>query len=91
MTKATQISAYISEATRERLERYSRATGVKKGFLLEAALQHHLQALETLPLELIVPTQLVVTRRSGEALLSRINAPARPTTALRRLMQGDGD
>ena len=44
MAKDTQISAIISETTRELLEKHVRQTGVKKGHLVEQALLHHLQA-----------------------------------------------
>ena len=44
-----QISAEISEGTKRLLERYSRAHGVKKQFLIESAVLHHIQALEALP------------------------------------------
>ena len=89
MSKPTQISALISESTRALLETHVRATGVKKGYLVEQALLHHLQALEELPLELIVHPRIVVSRATGEAILKQINNPA-PTPALRKLMR-DGD
>jgi hypothetical protein len=59
----SQISASISDETRERLERYVRARGVKKGFVIEQALLHHLQALSELPEEVVVPARLVGTHR----------------------------
>jgi hypothetical protein len=90
MQKETQISAVISIATRELLERYVRATGTKKGYLIESALRHHLQALEELPLDAVVHPRLVVTRRSGDEILSRIRSP-RPTKALQKLMASGGD
>jgi hypothetical protein len=90
MRKETQISAVISVATRELLERQVRATGVKKGHLIETALRHHLQALEELPLDAVVHPRLVVTRQSGEEMLSRIRSP-RPTAALKKLMASGGD
>jgi hypothetical protein len=89
MSKPTQISALISESTRVLLETHVRATGVKKGYLVEQALLHHLQALEELPLELIVHPRIVVSRTTGEAMLKQINNPE-PTPALRKLMR-DGD
>jgi hypothetical protein len=88
--KETQISAVISVATRELLERHVRASGTKKGHLIESALRHHLQALEELPLDAVVHPRLVVTRRSGEEILSRIRSP-RPTKALKKLMASGGD
>ncbi len=89
MKHETQISAVVSDTTRELLERYVRATGVKKGHLVEQALQHYLVALEHLPADVIVHPKLVVTRRSGEQLL-RHTRSGKPTKALRNLMR-DGD
>ena len=89
MAKDTQISAQISETTRELMEKYVRQTGVKKGHLVEQALLHHLQALDELPLEYIVHPRIVVSRKTGEELLRRAES-ARATPALRDLMR-DGD
>ena len=89
MPKETQISAIISEATRERLEKHARATGTKKGHLIEQALIHHLQALEQLPAEMIVRPRIVVSRKTGDAIARQIET-AEPTPALRHLLN-DGD
>jgi len=89
MAKETQISALISQVTRERLEKHVRATGLKKGYLVEQALLHHLQALDELPSEYIVRPRLIVTRRTGEQVLKALES-GKPTTALRKLMR-DGD
>ena len=51
----TQISAHISVETRELIERYTGAHGLKKGALVEQALLHHLQALRELPADVIIP------------------------------------
>lgn len=89
MEKDTQISAVISETTKELLERHVRATGAKKGYLVEQALRHHLQALQELPMDVIIHPRLVVTRKSGTALLKEITG-SKPTEALRNLLR-DGD
>jgi len=89
MRKETQISAVISETTNELLDQHVRATGVEKGHLVEEALRHHLQALHELPADVILHPRLVVTRKSGEAILSELET-ASPTRALRDLMR-DGD
>lgn len=89
MAKETQISALISETTRERLERYTRATGVKKGHLVEQALLHHLQALEELPADAVIHPRIVVTRKSFEQVVLLMDS-AEPTQALRDLLR-DGD
>lgn len=89
--KATQISAIVSKSTKELLENYSRSVGVKKGYLVEMAIRHHLQALQELPSDVIVKPVLVVSRASGDAILTRLGAPAEPTPELRELMTDDGD
>ena len=89
MEKDTQISAVVSRTTKELLERHVRATGVKKGHLIEQALRHHIQALQELPADIIVHPKLVVTRKSGEAILRQMES-GEPTDALRDLMR-DGD
>jgi hypothetical protein len=91
MSKESQISALVSDTTKDLLERHVRATGVKKGHLVEQALRHHLQALQELPADVIVHPKLVLTRKSGEAILQQI-ATGKPTPALRALMRDrDGD
>jgi hypothetical protein len=89
MAKETQISAQISETTRELLEKHVRQTGVKKGYLVEQALLHHLQALDDVPMEYIVHPRIVVSRRTAEEMLRQVES-IEPTPALRKLMR-DGD
>jgi hypothetical protein len=91
MEKDTQICALVSATTRELLERHVRATGVKKGHLVEQALRHHLQALHELPAEAILHPKIVVSTDSGEALAMRVASRRCPTKVLRKLMAGDGD
>ena len=87
MAKQTQISAPVSGVTRERLERYSRVSGVKKGHLIEQALLHHLQALESLPADVIIHPRIVLSAKSSTGLIKRLNEPPRPTAELRKLMK----
>lgn len=89
MDKEIQISALVSRTTKELLERHVRATGVKKGHLVEQALRHHLQVLQELPADVIVHPKLVVTRKSGTAILRQMDS-GKPTNALRELMR-NGD
>jgi uncharacterized protein (DUF1778 family) len=83
-----QISAYISETTKEQVERYAEAHGVKKGHLLEEALLHHLQALRELPADIIIPPRIALTLESFEEVVKLIERPRKPTKALRDLMSG---
>jgi len=89
MAKEAQISAQISETTRELMEKHVRRTGVKKGHLVEQALLHHLQALEEIPAEYILHPRVVISRKTGEEMLRKAERP-HPTPALRELMD-DGD
>lgn len=89
MESETQISALISRSTKALLERHVRATGVKKGHLIEQALRHHLGALQELPASLVVHPKLVVTRKSGTAILKQVMG-GKPSASLRKLMR-DGD
>lgn len=87
MDTDVQISAVVSSTTSELLERHVRATGVKKGHLIEQALRHHLQALQELPADVVVHPKLVVTKKSGDAILKQIKR-GKATPALRALMRG---
>ncbi len=85
----TQISANISPETRDRLERYVRARGMKKGFVIEQALLHHLQAINEIPEDIVIPPRLVVTAASGERLLERLESQEAPNRAMRELFGED--
>ncbi len=82
----TQISAYISDATREEVERYVEAHGLKKGSLVEEALLHHLQALRELPQDIVIPPRIRVSRRSFERVAELVQSPRKPTKAIAELM-----
>lgn len=84
----TQISAYISEATKQQLERYADAHGLKKGYLVEEALLHHLKALHELPADIVIPPRLTVATKSFEKVAELVAKPRKPTRALRDLMAG---
>ncbi len=84
----TQISAYISRETKDQIERYVGAHGVKKAALIEQALLHHLQALRELPGDIIIPPRLVLTRKSFADVVDRIEKPRKPTKAMRDLIAG---
>lgn len=86
MERETQISALVSRTTSKLLEQHVRATGVKKGHLVEQALRHHLQALQELPADVVVHPKLVVTRKSGEAILRQIQR-GKSVQALRGLLR----
>jgi uncharacterized protein (DUF1778 family) len=81
----TQISANISVETKERMEQYVRAHGVKRSHLIETALQHHLRALDEIPADILIPPALELSRESGERVLERLENPPAPTAAMKAL------
>lgn len=83
----TQVSAYISNETKINLERYSATHGIKKGFLIENAINHYIQALESIPSEFIVPTNIVLSKESFEWVMEMNKNPPEPTQALIDLMR----
>ena len=84
-TTETQISAHISGSTKEMVERYTEARGVKKGHLVEEALLHHLQALRELPADIIIPPRIVVDEETAKTLHQRVDKPRAPTKAMEDL------
>jgi hypothetical protein len=86
----TQMSAFISETTKELVERYVAAHGVKKGRLLEEALLHHLRALHELPADIIIPPRIVLSEKSFARVAGLVERPRKPTRSLRRLTAAPG-
>jgi len=91
MPGAVQISAPVSKETKALLEAYSKATGIKKGYLVESALRYHLRALAELPSDVLVPPRITLSPRSFEEVVERLESPGEPSPRLRRLMHADGD
>jgi hypothetical protein len=84
----TQISAHISEETKDQVERYAGAHGVKKGALVEQALLHHLRALRELPADILIAPRLELSEASFARVAQAIATPRRPTKALQALIGG---
>jgi DNA-binding transcriptional regulator GbsR (MarR family) len=83
----TQVSAYISEETKAEIEAYVKRRGVKKAYLIEEALQHHLQALREIPEDLIIPSRLVLTEKAMAEIAERLTREGQPTEALKALLR----
>ena len=81
----TQISAHISEETKERLDRFVRHTGQTRAHVIEEALLQHLQALEELPADVIVPARVVLSAESASRVRDSITRPPKPTKDMKRL------
>ncbi|TVR04973.1 MAG: hypothetical protein EA398_00750 [Deltaproteobacteria bacterium] len=91
MSRHTQISATLSEATKARLDRFTRSRGLKKNFVVEQALLHYMEARGELPDEALVPARLVVADDAFDRIAEDIAHPPAPTPALRELMRGRDD
>jgi antitoxin component of RelBE/YafQ-DinJ toxin-antitoxin module len=87
MPTTTQVSAHISEETKAEVEAYVKRHGVKKAYLIEEALQHHLQALREIPEDLVIPSRLVLTSEAMEETAKRIAEQSPPTDALTALFR----
>ena len=81
----TRISANISVETKERMEQYARAHGVRKSHLIETALLHHLEALDEIPADILIPPVLELSRNTAGRLLQRLEDPPAPTPAMKAL------
>ena len=87
MTTTTQVSAYISEETKAEIEAYVNRRGVKKAYLIEEALLHHLQALREIPEDLVIQSRLVLTHEAMTEIAERIDGKGEPTEALQALFR----
>ena len=87
----TQVSAHISEETKARLERFVRRTGQTRGRVIEDALLQHLQALDELPAEVLVPARLVLSAQSATRVRQMITRPPDPTEEMKRLFNDRRD
>jgi predicted DNA-binding protein len=88
MSITTQVSAYISEETKAEVDAYVKRRGVKKAYLIEEALRHHLQALREIPEDLIIPSRLVLTEEAMTEIAERVTQENQPTDALKALFRG---
>jgi uncharacterized protein (DUF1778 family) len=86
-SQSTQISASVSKETKKLLDAYTRKRGVKKSFVIEQALRHHLLAAEEIPEEFIVPPVLRVNIKGLRAIVAQLEAKDAPTPAMLELMR----
>lgn len=88
MSSQSQISATISEATKEQLDRFTASHGLKKNFVVEQALLYFMEARRELPDEAMIPARMVVEEAAFDRVVELAIKPAEPTPALRELMRG---
>jgi uncharacterized protein (DUF1778 family) len=88
MSDESQISATVSAATKERLDRFAESHGLKKNYVVEQALLYFMDARRDLPDEALVPARLVLDDKAFDRVAESLENPAPPTAALRELMRG---
>jgi len=66
---SVQISAYIEDDIKEKMEHYSVAHGLKKGFLIQNALDYYLNALHEIPTSMMIPSHMILSESSMDSLL----------------------
>jgi uncharacterized protein (DUF1778 family) len=90
MSDQSQISATVSVATKERLDRFTESHGLKKNYVVEQALLYFMEARRELPDEALVPARIVLDDKAFDHLVESLERPAAPTEALREQMRGQG-
>lgn len=91
MSKQSQISATVSVATKEKLDEFTEAHGLKKNFVVEQALLYFMEARRELPDEALIPTRLVVDDEAFDGIVALVESPPPATPPLRELMRGHDD
>lgn len=90
MSNQSQISATVSAATKEKLDRFTESHGLKKNFVVEQALLYFMEARRELPDEAFIPARLVLDDKVFDRVVGLLERPPAPTKALRELMRGQG-
>jgi len=79
----TQVSGYISQETKTTFEAFAKKSGQKKGFILEQALLHYINARQELPEDIVIPPTLTIDQQTFDELIDKEKAPSE---ALKKLM-----
>lgn len=88
MSTQSQISATISSATKEELDRFTESHGLKKNYVVEQALLFFMKARLELPDEALIPARIVLEDDAFDRLAATVGKAPAPTRALRELMRG---
>ena len=88
MSDQSQISALVSVATKEKLDRFTESHGLKKNFVVEQALLYFMEARRELPDEALIPPRLVLDDHVFDRVVKLLESPPAPSAALRELMRG---
>ena len=69
---SVQISTYISDETKSKMDFYSQNHGLKKGYIIEEALKHYFQALKALPTNAITPNSIVLKKEIEQTPITKV-------------------
>ncbi len=83
---SVQISAYVEDDIKQKMEVYSSSHGLKKGFLIQNALDYYLNALHEIPTSMMTPSHISVNEKTFETLVS---SKSKANTKLKKLLQDD--
>jgi len=72
VVRTKQISARISTGTKDEVDEFLRARGLKQNRFIEDALRHYLRVLRSMPEEARVASSLVFTNQSFEEIVHSI-------------------
>ena len=90
MNTQSQISATISSATKEELDRFTESHGLKKNYVVEQALLFFMKARRELPDEALIPARIVKDDDAFDRIAAMLEQAPAPSKALRELMRGRG-
>jgi uncharacterized protein (DUF1778 family) len=85
MSKRSRISARISTATKDKLDRFAPTLGLDKSFVVERADEMEQREL---PEEAFIPARIVLDDDAFARVVALVESAPPPTTALRQLMRG---
>ena len=88
MSTQSQISATVSSATKEELDRFTESHGLKKNYVVEQALLFFMKARRELPDEALIPARIVLDDEAFDRFAAMVEEAPAPTQALRELMRG---
>ena len=83
----SRISASVSVATGQLLDRFCESHGLAKNVVVEQALLAFIDARREVPDEAFIPTRLVLQDKAFDGVVDVLDDPPAPTNALRELMQ----
>jgi hypothetical protein len=79
MSDESQISAAISAATKDKLDRFMERHGLTKNFVVEQAQLYFMEARRQLPSEALIPTRLVLDDKAFGRIVRLLENPPAPT------------